>query len=161
MVLDIPIESTPRIGTLHNTLLQGQGRFTDGYLITDKDQNHTQFKQGIQTQDIENHLNYQGDALQVGVSLAPKSKSGQQDSTSNKTKHQLGLSGLGYGKIDPIHKTSITKSAITDQAGLSHISTDNLDSQDSQQALNPIISNDFTNQKIYYGGILDKVIDDI
>ena len=83
----------------------------------------------------------------MGVSLAPKSKSSQQDSTSNKIKHQLGLSGLGYGKIDPIHKTSITKSAITDQAGLSHISTDNFNSEDGQQALNPIINNDFTNQK--------------
>ena len=48
----------------------------------------------------------------------------------------IGLSGLGYGKINPIHKTSITKSAITDQAGLSYINTSNLDSQDSQQALN-------------------------
>ena len=65
----------------------------------------------------------------------------------SKTNHKLGLSGLGYGKIDPIHKTSITKSAITDQAGLSHISTDNFNSEDGQQALNPIISNDFTNQK--------------
>ncbi len=65
----------------------------------------------------------------------------------SKTNHKLGLSGLGYGKIDPIHKTSITKSAITDQAGLSHINTGNLDSQDSQQALNPVIANDFTNQK--------------
>ena len=65
----------------------------------------------------------------------------------SKTNHKLGLSGLGYGKINPIHKTSITKSAITDQAGLSHISTDNLSSEDGQQALNPIISNDFTNQK--------------
>ena len=65
----------------------------------------------------------------------------------SKTNHKLGLSGLGYGKIDPIHKTSITKSAITDQAGLSHINTDNLSSEDGQQALNPIINNDFTNQK--------------
>ena len=54
----------------------------------------------------------------------------------SKTNHKLGLSGLGYGKIDLIHKTSITKSAITDQARLSHINTGNLDSQDSQQALN-------------------------
>ena len=135
------------ISNTSNLNVQGQGKFTAGYLITDKDQNHTQFKQGIQTQDIENHLNYQGDALQVGVNLTPKPKNSQQDSTSNKTKHQLGLSGLGYGKIDPIHKTSITKSAITDQAGLSHISTDNFNSEDGQQALNPIISNDFTNQK--------------
>ena len=65
----------------------------------------------------------------------------------SKTNHKLGLSGLGYGKIDPIHKTSITKSAITDQAGLSHINTGNFNSEDGQQALNPIISNDFTNQK--------------
>ena len=65
----------------------------------------------------------------------------------SKTNHKLGLSGLGYGKIDPIHKTSITKSAITDQAGLSHINTGNLGSNETQQTLNPIISNDFTNQK--------------
>ena len=65
----------------------------------------------------------------------------------SKTNHKLGLSGLGYGKIDPIHKKSITKSAITDQAGLSHINTGNLGSNDTQQTLNPIISNDFTNQK--------------
>ena len=59
----------------------------------------------------------------------------------------IGLSGLGYGKINPIHKTSITKSAITDQAGLNHINTGNLGSNETQQTLNPIISNDFTNQK--------------
>ena len=105
---------TNQSGIIANTSslnVQGQGNFTGGYLITDANQNHTQFKQGIQTQDIENHLNYQGDALQVGVNLTPKPKNSQQDSTSNKTKHQLGLSGLGYGKIDPIHKTLITKSA--------------------------------------------------
>ncbi|OAV01461.1 MULTISPECIES: hypothetical protein [Moraxella] len=54
-----------------------------------------------------------------------------------------GQSGLGYGTITPAHKTSTTHSAITDQAGLSHINTANVNQAEVQNQLNPIITNDF------------------
>lgn len=142
---------THQSGIIANTSslnVQGQGSFTGGYLITDANQNHTQFAQGIQSQDIQNHLSYQGDALQIGVSIAPKSKNGQQDDTLDKTKHQLGLSGLGYGTITPTHKTSTTHSAITDQAGLSHINADNFNQTDVQSELNQVISNEFNKEQV-------------
>lgn len=43
--------------------VQGKSEFTGGYFITDQGKNQTQFAQGIQTQDIQNHLNYEGDAI--------------------------------------------------------------------------------------------------
>ena len=54
-----------------------------------------------------------------------------------------GQSGLGYGTITPTHKTSTTHTAITDQAGLSHINTKNFKQEEVQHELNPIITNDF------------------
>ena len=53
--------------------VQGQGKFTGGYLITDAGKNQTQFAQGIQTQDIQNYLNYEGDAISVGIGVADTS----------------------------------------------------------------------------------------
>ncbi|WP_227546531.1 hypothetical protein [Moraxella catarrhalis] len=49
--------------------VQDKSEFTGGYLITDAGKNQTQFAQGIQTQDIQNHLNYQGDAISVGIGI--------------------------------------------------------------------------------------------
>ena len=59
-----------------------------------------------------------------------------------------GQSGLGYGKIDPVHKTSTTHTAITDQAGLSHINTKNFKQKEVQNQLNPIITNDFNKEQV-------------
>ena len=98
--------------------VQGQGKFTGGYLITDAGKNQTQFAQGIQTQDIENHLKINGDAINVSMGVG-------QDTTKPTNQTKPALQGLGYGTIAPTHKTSTTHAAITDQAGLSHINTEN------------------------------------
>ena len=58
-----------------------------------------------------------------------------------------GQSGLGYGTITPTHKTSTTHTAITDQAGLSHINTKNFKQEEVQNQLNPIITNDFNKEQ--------------
>ncbi|MFL1733062.1 hypothetical protein, partial [Moraxella oculi] len=99
-----------------------------------------QFAQGIQTQDIQNHLNYQGDAISVGIGIGAN--------TSNPNgKAKPALQGLGYGTITPTHKTSTTHSAITDQAGLSHINTENFNQPEVQDELNQIIANDFDKEQ--------------
>jgi len=59
-----------------------------------------------------------------------------------------GQSGLGYGTITPTHKTSTTHTAITDQAGLSHINTKNFKQKEVQNQLNPIITNDFNQEQV-------------
>ena len=119
--------------------VQGQGKFTGGYLITDAGKNQTQFAQGIQTQDIQNYLNYEGDAISVGIGVA--------DTRSPNGKAKPALQGLGYGTITPAHKTSTTHTAITDQAGLSHINTKNFKQKEVQNQLNPIITNDFNKEQ--------------
>ncbi|WP_227538757.1 hemagglutinin repeat-containing protein, partial [Moraxella canis] len=125
------------IKTKESTLqVQGKSKFTGGYLITDQGKNQTQFAQGIQTQDIENHLNYQGDAISLGIGIGA-------DTSNPDNKAKPTLQGLGYGTITPAHKTSTTHSAITDQAGLSHINTGNFKQEEIQNQLNEIISNDF------------------
>ena len=70
-------------------------------------------KGGIVTQDIENSSSYEGDAIQVGVSLGM---------TDNKP--QGNTNGLGYG-TDGDSDSSITKAGITGIAGNSGITTDN------------------------------------
>lgn len=120
--------------------VQGQGKFTGGYLITDAGKNQTQFAQGIQTQDIQNHLNHQGDAISVSIGVA--------DTSNPNGKAKPALQGLGYGKIDPVNKTSSTHSAITDQIGLSHINTKNFKQKEVQHELNPIITNDFNQEQV-------------
>ena len=128
------------IKTKESTLqVQGKSKFTGGYLITDAGKNQTQFAQGIQTQDIQNHLNYQGDAISVGIGVA--------DTRSPNGKAKPALQGLGYGTITPAHKTSTTHTAITDQAGLSHINTKNFKQEEVQNQLNPIITNDFNKEQ--------------
>ena len=120
--------------------VQGQGKFTGGYLITDAGKNQTQFAQGIQTQDIQNYLNYEGDAISVGIGVA--------DARSPNDKAKPALQSIGYGKIDPVNKTSTTHTAITDQAGLSHINTKNFKQEEVQNQLNPIITNDFNKEQV-------------
>ena len=116
--------------------VQGKSKFTGGYFITDQGKNHTQFAQGIQTQDIENHLNYQGNAISLGIGIGA-------DTGNPDNKAKPALQGLGYGTITPAHKTSTTHAAITDQAGLSHINTGNFNQAEVQNQLNEIITNDF------------------
>ena len=70
-------------------------------------------KGGITTQDIENTSSYEGDAIQVGVSLGMTEK-----------KPQANTNGLGYG-TDGDSDSSITKAGITGIAGNSGITTDN------------------------------------
>ena len=72
-------------------------------------------KGGIVTQDIENTTSYEGDAIQVGVSLGM---------TDNKP--QGNTNGLGYG-TDSDSDGSTTKAGITGIAGNSGITTDNRD----------------------------------
>lgn len=121
--------------------VQRQGKFTGGYLITDAGKNQTQFAQGIQTQDIQNHLNHQGDAISVGIGIGA-------DTSHPNGKAKPALQGLGYGIITPAHKTSTTHSAITDQAGLSHINTGNFKQEEVQNQLNEIIINDFNKERV-------------
>ncbi|WP_078317721.1 hemagglutinin repeat-containing protein [Moraxella porci] len=121
--------------------VQGQGKFTSGYLITDAGKNQTQFAQGIQTQDIQNHLNYEGDAISVGIGIGA-------DTSNPNGKAKPALQGIGYGKIDPVHKTSTTHSVITDQAGLSHINTESFKQEEVQNQLNEIITNDFNKEQV-------------
>ncbi|VEG13338.1 two-partner secretion domain-containing protein [Moraxella cuniculi] len=123
-----------------NLSVQGKGSFTGGYLITDAGKNQTQFAQGIQTQDIENQLSYEGDAISVGIGIGA-------DASSLDGKAKPALQGLGYGTIDPVNKTSTTHSAITDQAGLSHINTENFKQEEVQDELNQIITNDFDKEQ--------------
>lgn len=70
-------------------------------------------KGGITTQDIENTSSYDGDAIQVGISLGM---------TDNKP--QGNTNGLGYG-TDSDSDSSTTRAGITGIAGNSGITTDN------------------------------------
>lgn len=108
--------------------VQGKSEFTGGYFITDQGKNQNQFTQVIQTQDIQNHLNYQGDAISLGIGVA--------DTSNPDGKAKPTLQGIGYGTITPAHKTSTTHTAITDQAGLSHINTENFKQEEVQNQLN-------------------------
>ncbi|WP_158078948.1 VENN motif pre-toxin domain-containing protein [Moraxella caviae] len=57
------------------------------------------------------------------------------------------MMGIGYGTIDPVNQTSTTHSAITDQAGLSHINTESFKQEEVQHELNQIIANDFDKEQ--------------
>ena len=70
-------------------------------------------KGGITIQDIENTTSYEGDAIQVGVSLG-----------NTTGKPQATMNGLGYG-TDGDSDSSTTKAGITGIAGNSSITTDN------------------------------------
>ena len=54
---------------------------------------------------------------------------------------------MGYGTIDPVNKTNTTHAAITDQAGLSHINTENFKQEEVQHELNQILTNDFNKEQ--------------
>ena len=93
------------------TLIGGAITTTDAAVAAGR--NKYVSKGGIVTQDIENTTSYDGDAIQIGVSLGM---------TDNKP--QANSNGLGYG-TDGDSDSSTTKAGITDIAGNSGITTDN------------------------------------
>ena len=93
------------------TLIGGAITTTDAAVAAGR--NKYVSKGGITTQDIVNTSSYEGDAIQVGVSLGMTDK-----------KPQGNTNGLGYG-TDSDSDGSITKAGITGIAGNSGITTDN------------------------------------
>lgn len=93
------------------TLIGGATTTTDKAL--ELGLNNYQSLGGITTQDIENTSSYDGDVIQVGVSLG-----------NTTGKPQATMNGLGYGD-DSDSDSSITKAGITGIAGNSGITTGN------------------------------------
>ncbi|MBP2281671.1 hypothetical protein H4W00_002484 [Psychrobacter sp. PL19] len=93
------------------TLIGGAITTTDAAVAAGR--NKYVSKGGIVTQDIENYSNYEGDAIQVGLSLG-----------NTTGKPQATMNGLGYG-TDGDSNSSTTKAGITGIAGNSGITTDN------------------------------------
>ena len=93
------------------TLIGGAITTTDAAVAAGRN-NYTSLG-GIVTQDIENTTSYDGDAIQIGVSLGM---------TDNKP--QGNTNGLGYG-TDGDSDSSTTRAGITGIAGNSGITTDN------------------------------------
>ncbi|WP_348549622.1 hemagglutinin repeat-containing protein [Psychrobacter sp. KFRI-CH2-11] len=110
------------------TLIGGAITTTDKAL--DLGLNKYESRGGITTQDIENTTSYEGDAIQVGVSLG---------NTTGKPQAQM--NGLGYG-TDSDSDSSITKAGITGVAGNSGITTDN------QAEYAGILVNEFDEQRV-------------
>ena len=93
------------------TLIGGAITTTDAAVAAGRN-NYTSLG-GITTQDIENTTSYEGDAIQVGVSLG-----------NTTDKPQATMNGLGYG-TDGDSDSSTTRAGITGIAGNSGITTDN------------------------------------
>ena len=93
------------------TLIGGAITTTDAAVVAGRN-NYTSLG-GIATQDIENTTSYEGDAIQVGVSLG-----------NTTGKPQATMNGLGYG-TDGDSDSSVTRAGITGIAGNSGITTDN------------------------------------
>lgn len=89
------------------------GAITTTEAARDAGRNRYTSADGIKTQDINNTTSYDGDAIQVGVSL------GQTDN-----KPQASMNGLGYG-TDSDSDSSVTRAGITGIAGSQDITTDN------------------------------------
>ena len=95
-------------------------RFDEAYFTTaTPEDNQTVFKEGVTTTDIQNHMNYKGDAINVGLGAGINSET-QKVSPP-------GISGIGYGK-DGDSQTSTTYSAVTGIAGKSDVTTANVSS---------------------------------
>ena len=110
-----------------------------------KQQGLNQFtsKGGIETLDLNNHAQYEGNAIQAGYSLNGK-KSSQDPQSVNpnvKTSWDGKTTGIGYGK-DSDNQTSVTKAGITGVAGYADITTDN------KANYAGVIKNNFDNNKI-------------
>ena len=89
------------------------GAITTTEAARDAGRNNYESLGGITTQDIKNTTSYDGDAIQVGVSI------GQTDN-----KPQASMNGLGYGS-DSDSDSSVTRAGITGIAGNEDITTDN------------------------------------
>ena len=89
------------------------GAITTTAAARDAGRNNYESLGGIETQDIKNTTSYDGNAIQVGVSIG---------STDNKP--QASMNGLGYGK-DSDSDNSVTRAGITGIAGSQDITTDN------------------------------------
>ena len=95
-------------------------RFDGAYFTTaTPEDNKTVFKEGVTTTDMQNHMNYKGDAINVGLGAG-----------INPEKQKVsppGISGIGYGK-DGDSQTSTTYGAVTGMAGKSDVTTANVSS---------------------------------
>ncbi len=112
----------------------GKGQFTGGALTTaTPEDNHTVFKQGIETQDITNHSHYKGDSISAGISIG-----------NTTGKPQANMNGIGYGS-DGDSQTSTTFAGVTGMAGKSEVTTASKDS------LNEPLKNSFDEQKVTEG----------
>ncbi|MDN5620665.1 MAG: VENN motif pre-toxin domain-containing protein [Psychrobacter sp.] len=91
------------------------GAITTTKAARDAGRNRYTSADGIKTQDINNTTNYDGNAIQVGVSLG-----------NTTGKPQASMNGLGYG-TDSDNDSSVTRAGITGIAGNKDITTDNRD----------------------------------
>ena len=89
------------------------GAITTTEAAHDAGRNNYESLGGITTQDIENTTSYEGDAIQVGVSVG---------NTTGKPQAQM--NGIGYGS-DGDSDSSVTRAGITGIAGNQDITTDN------------------------------------
>ena len=90
-------------------------RFDGAYFTTaTPEDNKTVFKEGVTTTDIQNHMNYKGDAINVGL--------GAGINPETQKVSPPGISGIGYGK-DSDSQTSTTYGAVTGMAGKSDVTT--------------------------------------
>ena len=95
-------------------------RFDGAYFTTaTPEDNQTVFKEGVTTTDIQNHMNYEGDAINVGL--------GAGINPETQKVSPPGISGIGYGKDDD-SRTSTTYGAVTGMAGKSDVTTANVSS---------------------------------
>ncbi|TGP42997.1 hypothetical protein EN873_44790 [bacterium M00.F.Ca.ET.230.01.1.1] len=90
-------------------------RFDGAYFTTaTPEDNKTVFKEGVTVTNIENHMNYKGDSINVGLG------SGLNPETQKIS--PPGISGIGYGK-DGNNQTSTTYGAVTGMAGKPAVTT--------------------------------------
>ena len=103
-----------------NVVVGKASRFDGAYFTTaTPEDNQTVFKEGVTTTDIQNHMNYKGDAINVGL--------GAGINPETQKVSPPGISGIGYGK-DGNSQTSTTYGAVTGMAGKSDVTTANVSS---------------------------------
>ena len=109
-------------------------RFDGAYFTTaTPEANKTVFKEGVTTTDIQNHMNYKGDAINVGL--------GAGINPETQKVSPPGISGIGYGK-DGDSQTSTTYGAVTGMAGKSDVTTANVGT------LNETLVNSFDKDRV-------------
>ncbi|BFN00770.1 hypothetical protein MOXK02_23280 (plasmid) [Moraxella sp. K02] len=98
-----------------NVVVGKASRFDGAYFTTaTPEDNQTVFKEGVTVTNIENHMNYKGDSINVGLG------SGLNPETQKIS--PPGISGIGYGK-DGNNQTSTTYGAVTGMAGKPAVTT--------------------------------------